>query len=61
MNNSTLQIVGRTVAAVGVCGAVAVACKVTKSGMPLLGLIFLPSIYGGPAEVVTEVVENQEG
>ena len=63
MNNNTAQIVGRTVAALGVCGAVGVACKMTKSGLPLLGLIFLPGIYGGPEavqEVVQEVVENKE-
>lgn len=55
MKQSTLKLVGRTMVGLGVCGAVGVACKVTKSGWPLLGLVFLPAVTG-----VEELVEAPE-
>lgn len=44
MTDSTKIIVGSTLIGLGVCGAVGTACYVTKSGLPLLGLIFLPAV-----------------
>lgn len=61
MKQSTLKLVGRTMVGLGVCGAVGVACKVTESGWPLLGLIFLPAVIGdeAPGDMdVTDVVED---
>lgn len=55
MKQSTLKLVGRTMVGLGVCGAVGVACKVTKSGWPLLGLIFLPSVIGDEAPASMDV------
>lgn len=57
MNKSTLELVGRATVGIGVCTAVGVACKVTKSGWPLLGLMFIPSL-SSTTEIVQETIKE---
>ena len=57
MKDSTLELVGRSLVGIGVCTAVGVACKVTESGWPLLGLIFLPSVSTSVTNVIQQTVE----
>ncbi len=54
MSDNTLLILGTTAVGLGVCGAVGCACHVTKSGLPLLGLIFLPMVRIGVSTVQNE-------
>ena len=58
MKDSTKLIMGKTALGLGVCGAVGVACYVTESGWPLLGLVFLPGVSLPAEKNVVEVVTN---
>lgn len=60
MNNLTLNLAGRMAVGLGVCTAVGVACKVTKSGWPLLGLVFLPSMGSAVTEVTSTTIQDEE-
>lgn len=44
MNNDKYALIVGGVGILGVCTAVSIACYVTKSALPLLGLIFIPSV-----------------
>lgn len=44
MSNDKALIIETAVVGLGVCGAVGYACHVTKSALPLLGLMFIPYV-----------------
>ena len=44
MDRTDALILSTTIVGLGVCGAVGVACYKTRSALPLLGLMFLPTL-----------------
>ena len=43
MNNNQFAMFVLLITVIGICFSVSIACYVTKSALPLIGLVFIPS------------------